>query len=308
MTTELPPGYVPPERAREALPDPEPVRVSGDVTLETLHVSGPDPTLVFVHGGLGSLWDPYPQLHALRGDRRLVTYSLAGNRNSSDRPAHTLDGHVTDLENLLDELGVEQPVVHGHSYGTNVAIEYAQRNPVSGLVVASGGDHDLSAAFEPQVLAAVRTLRLYRLPKPTPLVGRLVSAAACHPETPRSVATDFAEANPIPDRRSAYAVQRAFHGYDGRDDHDRIDAPTLVVHGAADDVVSKAVGEGTADRIPGAVFHCLDGAGHLPFIERPAAYEHLLRALFDAVEGGQTLDSAVSERVGASGDSPADVE
>jgi pimeloyl-ACP methyl ester carboxylesterase len=68
---------------------------------------------VFVHGGLGSLWNPYPQLAAFEGDHELVTYSLAGNGNSAVRPTQSLAGHVSDLRHLLDELQIEQPIVHG---------------------------------------------------------------------------------------------------------------------------------------------------------------------------------------------------
>jgi hypothetical protein len=40
------------------------VQVSESVELETIHMDGSDPAVVFVHVGLGSLWNPYPQLHA----------------------------------------------------------------------------------------------------------------------------------------------------------------------------------------------------------------------------------------------------
>lgn len=290
----LPPGHVPFERVRESLPEPRRVPVSSHVTLQVLHLDGPDPGVVFVHGGLGSLWDPYPQLARLQGERELVTYSLAGNRNSSRRPEGTLDGHVADLANLLAQLGVERPVVHGHSYGTTVALEYAKRHAVAGLVLAGGGDHDLTATGERPLLAAVRALRLYRLPVPEWLVARVVSAVACHPETPLAVAREFVAANPLPRRRTAYAAPAAFRGYDGRDDLGRIDAPALVVHGAADDVVAPELARGTADRLPRAVVRELDGAGHFPFVEQPAVYTDLLREFVDCVRTGRPLAAGLT--------------
>jgi hypothetical protein len=56
--------------------------------------------------------------------------------------------------------------------------------------------------------ALVRALRLARLPAPTWPLARLV-AGGYHPETPRAVAADFARANPLPRRRSAYTVPAA---------------------------------------------------------------------------------------------------
>lgn len=286
---DYPAGYVPFERVRADLSDPELVQVREELALETLHLPGPGPAVVFVHGGLGSLWNPYPQLHALAGKRSVVSYSLAGNRGSDRRSEETLAGHVADLRGLVETLEVEAPVVHGHSYGSTVAIEYARRHPVSGLVVAGGGAYGLTADFERPALALTRALRLYRLPVPTWFLARLV-AGACHPETPLTVATDFARANPLPRRRSAYEVQTAFRGYDGRDGLDDIEAPTLVVHGAADQVVPPEVGRETAIGLPAGRFHRLTGAGHLPFVERPAAYGRLLAGLLSRADRVTPLD------------------
>lgn len=90
----------------------------------------------------------HPQLHAFAGERELITYSLAGNGDSSTRPTQSIDGHVTELRNLLDELGVDQPIIHGHSYGTAIAIEYAKQHSTSALVLHGGGDHDLTLTWE----------------------------------------------------------------------------------------------------------------------------------------------------------------
>ena len=120
---EFPEGYVPFRQIHEELPDPELFSVSEAVTLEALHLPGPEPEIVFIHGGLGSLWNPFPQLYVFRGEQGLLTYALAGNGGSSTRPEQTIEGHVADLKNLTDRLGVDRPLVHGHSYGTAIAIE-----------------------------------------------------------------------------------------------------------------------------------------------------------------------------------------
>ena len=63
-TSPFPPGYVRFDDVRTSLPEPRRVQVSESVELETIHMDGSDPAVVFVHVGLGSLWNPYPQLHA----------------------------------------------------------------------------------------------------------------------------------------------------------------------------------------------------------------------------------------------------
>ena len=52
----------------------------------------------------------------------------------------------------------------------------------------------------------------------------------------------------------------------------RIRIPTLVVWGASDRIVTPAYGRTYADLIPGARFETIEGAGHRPEIEQPAAF------------------------------------
>jgi len=296
--TQYPPGYVPFEDVHQSLPTPHQVSVSDSVELETVHSSGPDPAIVFVHGGLGSLWNPYPQLAAFKGEHELVTYSLAGNGNSTIRPTQSLAGHVSDLRHLLDELQIERPIVHGHSYGTAVAIEYAKRHSTAGVVLHAGGDHDLTPAWEKPLLRLFLALRLYRVPVNDGLVRQLAYTVGFHEETSRAVVEDFLQSNPLPHRRSAWTtVTEAFWGYDGRSTMDRIDVPTLVIHGPADGIVPVEVGRDTASRIPNTVFCRLERTGHVAMIERPDAYNTLIQALVNAIREGYDLETAVARRL-----------
>jgi pimeloyl-ACP methyl ester carboxylesterase len=291
-------GYVPFERVRNSVPEPTFVEVSDTVTLETLHFPGSAPVLVFVHGGLGSLWNPYPQLAAFAGERGMVTYSLAGNGNSSPRPKQSLDGHVADLKRLLDALDIERPIIHGHSYGTAVAIEYAKRYSTSGVVLHAGGDHDLTPGWEQPLLRLFLAFRLYRMPANETLLRQLAYRVGVHDETSPALVEDFLQSNPVPRRRSAWeTVTDAFWGYDGRSDVDRIDAPTLVIHGPADGIVPLDVARGTARRIPNSVICRIERTGHIAMIERPAVYNRLLRAVVEAAEDHRSLEESVLESI-----------
>ena len=277
-TGNFPEGYVPFRQVREELPDPELYSVSDAVTLEALHLPGPEPAIVFIHGGLGSLWNPFPQLYTFRGEQGLLTYALAGNGGFSIRPEQTIEGHVADLKNLTDRLGIDRPLVHGHSYGTAIAIEYAKEHPCRGVMLHAGGDHDLTPPWEKPLLQLFLALRLYRVFPETTLMRVLAPWAACHEETSQDLIEDFLQSNPMPRRRSAWkTVTEAFWGYDGRPDIDRVEVPALVIHGPADRIVPMEVARGTARRLPHGKFHSLDRSGHVATAERPAEYNRLLR-------------------------------
>jgi len=52
----------------------------------------------------------------------------------------------------------------------------------------------------------------------------------------------------------------------------RITAPTLVLWGASDGIVTPAYGRAYCERIPGARFEVVEAAGHHPEIEQPGAF------------------------------------
>jgi len=290
----FPPGYVRFNEFRSLVPEPTRIQVSDDVALETLHLPGEETSLVFIHGGLGSLWNPYPQLQTFASERDLVTYSLAGNGNSTTRPSQSIDGHVADLRALLEELDIVRPIIHGHSYGTAIAIEYAKKHPTSALVLHAGGDHDLTPAWEKPLLRLFLSLRLYKLPSNKALMRQLAHSVGAHEETAKVVIEDFLQSNPMPHRRSAWeTVTEGFWGYDGREDMSLVNCPALVIQGPADGIVPLEVARNTADRIPEGVFYRLERAGHIGMIERPAIYNSLLRAVGTTVKTGQSLEESV---------------
>ena len=58
--------------------------------------------------------------------------------------------------------------------------------------------------------------------------------------------------------------------------HTRIRVPTLAIAGAQDGASTPDQVRATADLIPGAIFHTIPGAGHLPPVETPAAWAALV--------------------------------
>lgn len=271
------------DEAREQLPTPRLVEAAPGLRLDTLYVDGDPPCVVFLHGGLGNLWDPYPQLVHLAGSREVVSYSFAGNGNSDDRPDHALSEHVGDLSRLLDTLNITRPFLVGWSYGTAVALEYAKLYPVNGLFLIDGGSHELTPPAEYPVLKAVLALRLHAVRPPSWLLRRFAKWLGFHPDTPMWVVDEMLKANPWPTRRSAWKmVIEALWGYDGRQGPGAIRVPALVAHGPADQVVPIEVARETAHLLPNGQFIAVEQTGHASPVERPGAYNWLVDRLIAA--------------------------
>jgi pimeloyl-ACP methyl ester carboxylesterase len=101
------------------------------------------PVIVFLHEGLGSLstWRDFPQQIAQATGCGTLTYSRFGHGHSDplEAPRRVDFMHQEALQvlpELLDGLGVEWPILLGHSEGSSIALIYAggSGRPVPGLI------------------------------------------------------------------------------------------------------------------------------------------------------------------------------
>ena len=122
------------------------------------------PSLVFLHEGLGSaaLWRGFPNSLAQRTGCEAIVYSRRGNGFSTalhePRSVDYMHGEALEvLPELLGRLGVENPVLIGHSDGASIALIYAARHPgaVRGLVLEA--PHLFVEEASLRSIAAIRT-------------------------------------------------------------------------------------------------------------------------------------------------------
>jgi pimeloyl-ACP methyl ester carboxylesterase len=114
---------------------------SGDVRLVTRDSGGEGKTVVLVHGlGFGQRsWDRVaPRLSA--GGLRVVTYDQRGHGASDVSEDYSPSAFDEDLAAVLGELGLEEPILVGHSLGATIVLEHeASRGGCMGVVCVDGG-------------------------------------------------------------------------------------------------------------------------------------------------------------------------
>jgi proline iminopeptidase len=255
--------------------------------------SATGPTLVALHGGPG-FDHAYlrPGLDPVAAWARVVYVDLRGQGRSGRPPLATctLEQMADDVAALCRQLGIDRPVVFGHSAGGFVALHLAVRHPglAGGLILAHtaptlaplpDGDPPPSLAERAGPEAVEVAARLFGgdMSQATlEAFGRLVApcyAAPSHPEVPERL---FALSGFEPE------VARYFFGtlapaYDLRPHLGEIDVPTLVVTGRWDWVCPPAAGRAIAAGIPGAALVELPDGGHFGFTEEPARFQHAVR-------------------------------
>ena len=106
--------------------------------------------VVLLHGLASTcrIWDMVaPLLSASFPNFRVVALDQRGH-GESDRPDHGYDFATVaaDLHGFMQAMEITQPIVAGHSWGGDVALEYAVAQPdmVKGLCFVDGGTIDIS--------------------------------------------------------------------------------------------------------------------------------------------------------------------
>ncbi|MGE0851552.1 MAG: alpha/beta fold hydrolase [Hyphomicrobiaceae bacterium] len=121
------------------------------------------PALVLLHEGLGSmgLWRDFPDKVAARLGLRALVYSRFGYGQSGGLTAkRNIDFmHHEALEvlpRLLDQVGIEAPLLVGHSDGASIALIHAAaaQRPVGGLVLMAP-----HVFVEPVTVASITRMR-----------------------------------------------------------------------------------------------------------------------------------------------------
>jgi pimeloyl-ACP methyl ester carboxylesterase len=143
------------------------------------------PAIVCLHGlsANRTTWSPVAQL--LERRRRFLLVDLLGRGESDAAPTarYDLESEARRLAKLLDAVGVERPVLAGHSHGAAIAVAAAHRVQAAGLLLVNPVTPDLT---RPRVLGtlrrkAVRTLvgpaaRVFRRPLTRYMLVRRVFA------------------------------------------------------------------------------------------------------------------------------------
>jgi len=136
--------WIPPSRRRSPSERQEAWQSGEALPSENVTQPGKECTLVMLHGGLGSIgiWKDLPQRLAQNTGCGVLAYDRYGNGRSQPleekRPVSYMhhEGEVV-LPELLEKLGIEKPVLIGHSDGGSIAIVYAGKFPdhVRGLIL-----------------------------------------------------------------------------------------------------------------------------------------------------------------------------
>ncbi|WP_405435736.1 alpha/beta hydrolase [Streptomyces avidinii] len=242
--------------------------------------------VILIHGHPfnRTMWAPQTAALTAAG-YRVITPDLRGYGESPVVPGRALLADLADdLAALLAGLGIEQVVVGGVSMGGQIAMEVRLRHPglVRALVLS-----DTSPVPETPDGAKFRRETAERLiaegmrPYAEDVLDKMLAAynVIAMPETAARVSAMMCATDPE-------GAAAALRGRAERPDYRPVLAgaaePCLVLVGADDAYTPVAEAEALHALLPHSVLTVIEGAGHLPGLERPEAFN---RALLDFLAG-----------------------
>ena len=197
----------------------------------------------------------------------------------SERPrvtAWTASAQAALLPEAFELLGIDRPIVVGHSLGTMVALALALNHPdhVAGLVLASGYYFPKArvdiALFSPPAIPLLGDLLCYTV---APLMGEVMAPRMIKKMfSPQDVPQRFEREFPVglmvrPSQIRASAKDAAHMIPDAlamSDRYGELDCPIAVLSGDADEVVDyREQALRLHGAVPGSVLDVFTGAGHM---------------------------------------------
>lgn len=222
--------------------------------------SGRGVPVLLIHGAGGNhlVWPA--ALRRLPG-AAVYALDLPGHGRSSGAGRERVEEYACDVVSLMDGLGLAQAVLVGHSMGgavaQMVALEYPER--VAGLALVGTGAR---LRVAPAILEGIEE----NFVQVVSLLDAWGWGAGADPRLVAAGRRMMLRAEP----RVLLGDFRACDHFDVRERVGEIRAPTAVITGAEDVMTPPKYGQWLAERIPGAHFVLVPGAGHMVMLERPA--------------------------------------
>ena len=259
--------------------------IPGTVPVTATIFHGTGPALILIHGisGAGESW--WPVIDDLARSFTPVTIDLRGH-GTSGKPAsgYLYDDYIDDLDRALDYLGLQRPLIMGHSLGGLITLWWAARHPdrAAALVIEDSplrSGEEFRPAFdgwlELNAMTTEQAAAHYTAEHPKWKPEYVQRRAELITSTARNV---FAELR---------ADSLAHHDVDRIREIEGVESPTLLIHGDIDanGMVHQSDADALVCRLSNATAYRIEGGNHtlhldyrreflaaaIPFLERHAA-------------------------------------
>jgi len=128
-------------------------------------LTGDGPDIVFIHGEIHGSAYFERQVAEFSKNYRCLTYNRRGHKGTgAPEYGYSLENQRRDLEGLIDELGIKNPILVAVAFGATIAADYAINHPdkVRGIVLVAWSElHDARKYFDRWAYASEQVVAAY---------------------------------------------------------------------------------------------------------------------------------------------------
>jgi pimeloyl-ACP methyl ester carboxylesterase len=232
------------------------------------------PALLYLHGtNLGNLW---LEFHSTLAQHFHIFAPDIPGFGLTERPdwMRDMSDYILYFRDLLDELGLDKPMLVGHSLGgwmaAEVAVWYPER--VKKLVLSNSAGIRVKGS----PIADLFAMNVQEL-----ILACFDNLAAAAPLMPAEFNTDYLIT--IYKERTTIASLAWNPNYDRKLERRlaRISCPTLIVWGQNDRLIPVVYADAFQRAIPNSEVVKLEGTGHMPMFELPQEWSRVIREFLE---------------------------
>ena len=236
--------------------------------------------IIFVHGFPFDhiMWDE--QVEALRNNYYCIRYDIRGlGVSPAGDGQFTIEGFVDDLENIINELRLDRPILCGLSMGGYISLRAVERmeNKFRALILCDTKSAADDNEGKIKRAAAIKQINSGEF-------NSFIESFVFNCFGEKFVKENNAEYRKVVDRskkNNPLGVKGCLLAMAGRTDTtgylSKIKIPTLVISGSEDRLTPPVVLEPMANQISNSEFIKIDGAGHMAPIENPQMVNESIR-------------------------------
>ena len=257
---------------------------------------GTGPPLVFLHGGWQRSESWAPQVEQFTDDYRVITADFRGHgqTGATDSRRYSIDLFVDDLEQLLSELDIENPILAGLSLGGMVVQAYLDRHPDGARGAVIGGPlqsmppFDFPASVKPFVspVPAIAGMASTMGPRATfqsLLTGIRAITGRRWLTIDEGVRSQTMDAIGVVTPKEYPKIFRALYEFEPPTLSD-IETPLLVLYGDHEAPMVKQQGHRLAGTVPVGAIREISNAGHLVNQDAPGAFNAACKQFFGTLK------------------------
>jgi pimeloyl-ACP methyl ester carboxylesterase len=247
--------------------------------------------ILLLHGMAGSSQTWRSVIGPLSRKYRVVAPDLLGHGNSAKpRSDYSLGAFAVFLRDLLDELGVAQATVVGHSLGGGVAMQFVYQHPdyCQRLILMSSGGLGPDVGWTLRLLSAPGAELIMPIIAPPPVLsaGERVRSlfGKLGIQSPRGteIWNAYSSFGDAETRQAFIRTLRSVVDYRGQAVsalnrlHVKADMPIMAIWGDADTIIPVDHAYAVQQTRPDVRLEVLTGVGHFPQVERPTEVVELI--------------------------------